>query len=1110
MKTINKMKKYIFSKKKEYLNSLSKSVNEYEVLLEAGQGKNINGNMFAILKEIELQSEWEKFQPFFVVTEDTKDKARKRFESYGFNKVKLVIRDGKEYQEKLARCKYLITDNSFPTYFIKREDQIYLNTWHGTPLKYLGRSDIKNGISLGNIQKNYFACDYALFPNEHTKNVFMQDYMLDKMFKGNILMADYPRNVSLLDKNAACALKKKLDLSDKMILAYMPTWRGTGRVADSKKQIKIISEKLKEIDARLLDNQILFVNLHFLVSEALDFEEFIHIKQFPDEYETYEFLNVCDVLITDYSSVFFDFAVTDKKIILYAYDRKEYLKDKGMYLEMESLPFPIVEDIDSLIKEINSEKICISDEFKQTYCKYADQNGVNKILKLLFYGEKQNLTIEKIKPDHKKKIMFHIGNINDPVLQRIVNVKLEELDFENNDIILVFEDGINFRNMDFLDALPKKLYYYSLVKSETKRLIDAIFLFLYSRLGIFEKKTKGYVDREKKRYFAGWNPDEISVFSFRTLKYIYIYEKFECVKKYHLLPFEYMGEKIYKGWFTKCLSYIRERYTEIVHYDMEYGRDQLKDISRFRGDTRGLIHKLKIKENKNSLEIKMNLRILTFRNVNVNNLKIGIGNKEYTPEMNMKLINKSNFNEWKGECIFCIPYEDSQGQELQNKVFFIENIDGEINKIRIKYGRVWKFVNKLRPMRIYFDVQNNFTMFFRFPKDTLTLTIRDKNVTDEKKERMKVLCAYIFSKFLFWWKPILLFEKNASRYEESASVVYEKLVDKGYKNAYFVLDKNYEFWNDIPIKYRKNIIDKYSFKHYLCFFKTRSFIGSESKVHSFELRPISKLADRKLKRSAHNYVFLQHGVMYMVSLDSERRTFFRKNKNKKIKQRTVVSSDLEANHFIELGGYDPEDLYLSGLPKYDRNVWNETADKIVVMITWRPWEYIQSLDDIEKTSYFQMLKKIVEKIPKEYYDRLLVLPHPLVENQMRSENNLLKNFIPPIVKYDDILKETKILITDYSSISYDAFYRGCNVIFCWQEKNRCLEEYGKNAKLMLTPELAFGDINYDFEELPDLITKNYNKNQEEKYLDHYKKIVSFHDGNNTERLIEMMKKDKMI
>ena len=226
-------------------------INENAILLEAGQGKNINGNMFALLKNIEYDKQWSKYIPYFVVTNSTIDSAKERCQFYNFKKVQFVIRDTEEYWKLLTSCKYVMTDNSFPPLYTKQPGQVYLNTWHGTPLKYLGRSDIKNAKSLGNIQKNYLMCDYALFPNQHTCDVFMKDYMLERLYQGKNVLADYPRNGILLDKKASDELRNKLGLNGKKVVAYMPTWRGSNRSADSEGQVKIVKEKLEIIDAFL-------------------------------------------------------------------------------------------------------------------------------------------------------------------------------------------------------------------------------------------------------------------------------------------------------------------------------------------------------------------------------------------------------------------------------------------------------------------------------------------------------------------------------------------------------------------------------------------------------------------------------------------------------------------------------------------------------------------------------------------------------------------------------------------------------------------------------------------------------------------------------------------
>ncbi len=103
-----------------------------------------------------------------------------------------------------------------------------------------------------------------------------------------------------------------------------------------------------------------------------------------------------------------------------------------------------------------------------------------------------------------------------------------------------------------------------------------------------------------------------------------------------------------------------------------------------------------------------------------------------------------------------------------------------------------------------------------------------------------------------------------------------------------------------------------------------------------------------------------------------------------------------------------------------------------------------------------------------------------------------------------------MLITDYSSIAYDAFYRGARVIFYWEEKDFCMEQYGPTTKLMLNDENVYGDVFYNCDGLSEAIENNYYNKQTKEYLKKYSKLVDFHDGKNTERLINFLKDDEII
>ena len=105
----------------------------------------------------------------------------------GLTQINLVDITTYEYVRVLATSKYLINNSSFPVYFIKRPEQIYLQTWHGTPLKTLGKQ-MRFGIeSMYNIQHNFMQADYLMFPNKFTKEVMMRDYNLEKLYTGKVV-----------------------------------------------------------------------------------------------------------------------------------------------------------------------------------------------------------------------------------------------------------------------------------------------------------------------------------------------------------------------------------------------------------------------------------------------------------------------------------------------------------------------------------------------------------------------------------------------------------------------------------------------------------------------------------------------------------------------------------------------------------------------------------------------------------------------------------------------------------------------------------------------------------------------------------------------------------
>jgi CDP-glycerol glycerophosphotransferase (TagB/SpsB family) len=160
----------------------------------------------------------------------------------------------------------------------------------------------------------------------------------------------------------------------------------------------------------------------------------------------------------------------------------------------------------------------------------------------------------------------------------------------------------------------------------------------------------------------------------------------------------------------------------------------------------------------------------------------------------------------------------------------------------------------------------------------------------------------------------------------------------------------------------------------------------------------------------------------------------------------------------------------------------------------------------KETGYYKMLLDIIDSIPDNLKEKLIVLPHPLFLEYI-NDPEMIK-YMPEIKSYDEVLQDTALLITDYSSIAFDAFYRNTNVIFWWKDKKECMDMYG--GFLMLNEQNIFGDICVDKKSLRKSVISNYKTMPKQRYINNYRMLVEFNDNKNTERLVSMLIKDKII
>lgn len=1054
-----------------YTASLSKPILKNTILLEADQGRNVDGSMFALLRALKTNPKWNTLTVVFVTTKRTQNEAKARMISYGFNDVILVKRFTRKYYRYLARSAYLAADSAFPICFQKRPEQIYLNTWSGTPLMKVGRSDKASNRSYANMQKNFLQSDFVLFPNVFTKDVFLDDYFLRYLFHHKSIVVNTPKNEVFYDAQRRDQLRTSLGLNDKQIIAYMPARRGSSRSAENHTHWQAAAGFLHAIDQELCDNQVLFVHFDPASDHTIPYEEYQHIQKFPSALETYDFLNLSDVLITDYSNVIFDFAITGKKIILFPYDRKEYSSSHAFYMELEAFPFPIVETTEALLREINTPFIQDRSAFLKKFCPCGSMQVSEQLLDLMICGEESTLQISQDNENCAAYDLLFAGSMSKKARK---NIRSYIDNHADTACLFVYRCKLNKEKRRYIDQLPPTvvpLQIVSSIQSTFPEFVHAAVLRLLKRIHWDDPRLQPMFSRERTRLFPGLHP--VNVIDFAPENPI-------IQGALHAFP----SSSYQFGSLPAAKNY---RVRQMMPFFYNKG-DALHIFSLV------FLH-----------------GALPFR---LADLTVMIDSKVYHPRFFSASTTKPAA--WHIACWkISIPIKDLRHMAKNNQVtvdFGIADLNEERMVRFIRYNQIYGSRNVFSKGALYMDRKQNMTACFRQGGgNKLMLLVRECNMTDSLKEQCRLFIAWLCAHFYHGRSLIVLYEKEASRYEESASVLYEALLDQGYTNAFFFLRKDYPFWNEIQNQYKDHLIPKGSFKHYLYFFAAKTFIGTETRDHALDLSMINRIALRKIKSRRVNYVFLQHGVMYMVSLDSPSRRFFHcKTMAGKYQYRVVVSSQAEADHFVNCGGYTYQNLYISGLPKFDRNKRHPAADKIVIMPTWRPWEYNEIQADPSNSGYCRMLKRITDAIPKAYQDKIILLPHPLFAKRIsKSDDPIRKKFLIS-EKYDTILQHTALLITDYSSIAYDAFYRGAQVIFYWEEKDHCLRSYGKGTRLLLNESNVFAPIAYSPEDLTRLVQEIYHRPHTEEQEEKYRKIVAFHDGNNVKRLISMLKADGLL
>ncbi|MED3650511.1 glycosyltransferase [Heyndrickxia sporothermodurans] len=522
-----------FRKQLIYVNYLEKKpIQSKMILYEAYHGRSMTGNPYAVFKYLIGKTEFKDFRHIWVI----KDKSVIQEEFLHLPNVEYVIYQSIPYVKRLATAKYLINDTTFPAYFQKRKDQVYANIWHGTPLKTMGL-DIKNKgfAEHKNIQRNFLFTDYFVSPNKFTYEKLLKSHDIYSIYNGIVLDTGYPR-VDLMWNADTNQLKKKLAIPlNKKVILYAPTWRG--KLGERKNESIKLAEDVSKIQQAFADDYTVLLKSHYFAHQFFK-ENGLADQCVPNSIGTNELLSIVDLLITDYSSIFFEFLPMNRPILFYPYDKDEYLDTRGTYIPLNELPGPICQDVPSLIEHIHhidqvkKQYEPVYREFKGKFCYHDDGNATARMVDTVFRGRPSEHVIKTV--TNKTKILLYGGGfLNNGITASLTNL-LKSIDYDLYDVTLIDYGNQKEEKIHNLNKINKNVHIIYRVGSWNATIAERLRHLLFLQNGAYTPYMKRVMpakmyQREMERMvglakfdigidFSGYSPFWSLLFAFGDFK----------------------------------------------------------------------------------------------------------------------------------------------------------------------------------------------------------------------------------------------------------------------------------------------------------------------------------------------------------------------------------------------------------------------------------------------------------------------------------------------------------------------------------------------------------------------------------------------------------------
>ncbi len=343
------------------------------ILINSFGGKKYDDSPRVIFEYMKTQEKYEKYKIYWAFENP------ERFDIEGATKIKI---DTLQYFIIALKAKYWITNSAIERGLkFKNKKTFYINTWHGSVIKTEGTDAPKTAFKFKSSK-----CNVMYAQNETDVEVHSRTFEIPKE---NVVLVGLPRNDELffVKQDEIKKIKEKLKIPvDKKVIIYAPTFREYSR--DMNGCILAPPINIKKWKEKLADKYILLFRAHYEVSNVLGIKNDEFIYNVSDYDNLNELMKISDIMISDYSSIMFDYSILKRPIYSYAYDFEEYSNRRGFCIDIEKeLPNGICREEDKLLDElINCDFELQSKKTEKFFKKYVVNDGnarkyIDKLIK---------------------------------------------------------------------------------------------------------------------------------------------------------------------------------------------------------------------------------------------------------------------------------------------------------------------------------------------------------------------------------------------------------------------------------------------------------------------------------------------------------------------------------------------------------------------------------------------------------------------------------------------------------------------------------------------------------------------------------------------------------